>query len=318
MSRVRRRFLLAALPGFAVVSAPAGAQAPALRLGTATAGGGFPVYGAALIKALRFVDPTLEIDEVNTKGSTENVPLLEEGKLDLALVQGEVAQELFSGAGRPPTALKVVTAMYASPGMFVVRADSRYRRIADLKGQPIAWGARGSGLVILGRTVVDGLGFDPEKDFEPVYLDRAGDGPAMVLDGQVAALWGGGVRWPGFVAVANSPTGARFLVPDAAGIDRILAKFGFLRRLTVPAGMYRGQADALLTVGSWSFVLARPGLPDSVGHRLAVALNKVERLRLEAKQLSETTAQNTLAALPGPGTLQPGVEAYFREIGLLS
>ena len=82
--------------------------------------------------------------------------------------------------------------------------------------------------------------------------------------------------------------------------------------------MYRGQADALPTVGSWSFVLARPGLPDSVGHRLAVALNKVERLRLEAKQLSETTAQNTLAALPGPGTLQPGVEAYFREIGLLS
>ena len=299
------------------MNTPAGAQTPPLRLGTATAGGGFPVYGAAFISALRIADPTLEIEEVNTKGSTENVPLLEEGKLDLALVQGEVAQEIFAGAGRPPTALKVVTAMYASPGMFVVRADSRYRRITDLKGQPIAWGARGSGLVILGRTVVAGIGLDPEKDFESVYLDRAGDGPAMVIDGQVAALWGGGVRWPGFVAVANSPTGARFLVPDAGEIDRILAKYGFLRRLAVPAGMYRGQTDPLPTVGSWSFVLARSELPDSVGHRLAAALNKVERLRLETKQLSETTAKNTLAALPRPGTLQPGVEAYYREIGLL-
>lgn len=317
MSRLRRRSLLATLPGLALVNGPMAAQELPLRLGTATAGGGFPVYGAAFIKAIKIADPTLEIDEVNTKGSTENVPLLEDGKLDLALVQGEVVQEVFAGAGRPPTALKVVTAMYASPGMFVVRADSRYRRITDLKGQPIAWGARGSGLVILGRNVVAGLGLDATKDFEPVYLDRAGDGPVMVIDGQVAALWGGGVRWPGFVAVANSPVGARFLVPDADEIDRILAKHGFLRRLSVPAGMYRGQAESLQTVGSWSFVLARPGFPDSVGRRLAAALNKVERLRLEAKQLSETTARNTLAALPRPGTLQPGVEAFYKEAGLL-
>ncbi len=311
-----RRSLLASLPGLALVSAPAVA-ATSLRLGTATPGGGFPVYGAAFVSAIKGADSTFQIEEVNTKGSTENVPLLEEGKLDLALVQGEVAQEVFAGAGRPPTAHKVVTAMYASPGMFVVRGDSRYRRIAELKGQPIAWGARGSGLVILGRTVVDGIGLDPEKDFHSVYLDRAGDGPAMVLDGQVAALWGGGVRWPGFVAVSNSPAGARFLVPDAGEIDRILAKHGFLRRLTVPAGMYRSQTEPLLTVGSWSFVLARPGLPDNVGYRLAAALSKVERLGLQSKQLSETTAKNTLAALPRPGTLQPGVEAYYKEIGLL-
>ncbi len=311
-----RRSLLAALPGLALVSAPAVAAMP-LKLGTATPGGGFPVYGAAFVNAIKGADPTFQIEEVNTKGSTENVPLLEEGKLDLALVQGEVAQEVFAGTGRPPTALKVVTAMYASPGMFVVRGDSRYRRIAELKGQPIAWGARGSGLVILGRTVVDGIGLDPEKDFHSVYLDRAGDGPAMVLDGQVAALWGGGVRWPGFVAVSNSPAGARFLVPDAAEIDRIVAKYGFLRRLTVPAGMYRSQTEPLPTVGSWSFVLARPGLPDNVGYRLAAALNKVERLGLQSKQLLETTAKNTLAALPRPGTLQPGVEAYYKEIGLL-
>ena len=106
-------------------------------------------------------------------------------------------------------------------------------------------------------------------------------------------------------------------MPDSGEIARIQAKYGFLRRLTVPAGMYRGQGEPLETVGSWSFVLARPGFPDSVGHRLAAALIKVERLHLESKQLSETTARNTLAALPRPGALQPGVETYYREIGLL-
>jgi TRAP transporter TAXI family solute receptor len=317
MPFLQRRPLLASLPGLAFMSATAAAQSPPLKLGTATPGGGFPVYGAAFIKAIKAHDPTLVIDEVNTKGSTENVPLLEAGELDLALVQGEVVQEIFSRASRPPTALKVVTAMYASPGMFVVRADSPYRRIADLKGRPVAWGARGSGLVILGRYVVGGVGFDAEKDFEPVYLDRAGDGPAMVIDGRVAALWGGGARWPGFVAVANAPGGARFVVPDAAEIDRILAKYGFLKRITVPAGMLRGQSAAMPTVGSWSFVLARPGFDEAIGYRLAAALHKAERADVPSEQLVETTAKNTLDALPAPGSLQPGVARYDKEVGLM-
>ena len=64
-----------------------------IRLGTATPGGGFPVYGAAFVEAVRRVDRGLEIEPINTKGSTENVPMLEAGTLDIALVQGEVVHE---------------------------------------------------------------------------------------------------------------------------------------------------------------------------------------------------------------------------------
>ncbi|MBX9696421.1 MAG: glycosyltransferase, partial [Cyanobacteria bacterium] len=42
-----------------------------------------------------------------------------------------------------------------------------------------------------------------------VFLDAAGDGPAMVTDGRVAALWGGGIGWPGFTAVMQA--GGRFV-----------------------------------------------------------------------------------------------------------
>ncbi len=179
-----------------------------IRLGTATPGGGFPVYGAAFVEGVRRFDPTLQIEAINTRGSTENVPMLEAGTLDIALVQGEVVHESLQGIGRAPADLRVLTAMYPTAGMFVVRADSPYRTIADLRGQSIAWGAGGSGLVILGRYAMDGLGLDAAKDFRPIYLERAGDGPAMVLDGRVAALWGGGNGWPGFVTMANSRDGA--------------------------------------------------------------------------------------------------------------
>ena len=68
--------------------------------------------------------PALEIEAINTKGSTENVPRLEAGTLDIALVQGEVVHESLAGVGRPPANLKIITAMYPTAGMFVVRADS--------------------------------------------------------------------------------------------------------------------------------------------------------------------------------------------------
>jgi hypothetical protein len=288
-----------------------------VSLGTATPGGGFPLYGAAVIDALREVDPSLTIEPRNTKGSTENVPLLEAGRLDLGLVQGEVAYEALSGIGRPPANLKILAAMYSTPGMFVVRADSPARSIGDLRGRPVAFGAAGSGLVILARYVLDGIDLDRDADFTAVYLDKAGDGPAMVLDGRVAALWGGGIGWPGFATVAGSPAGGRFIAPDASEQARIRAKHAFLKPLTIAANSYPGQTAPISSVGSWSFILARPTLADEAAYRLARALHKGEAaLGRRLAQARETTAANTAAAAPHPDLIHPGAQRYLREIGV--
>src|SRR5439155_23897797 len=106
-----------------------------ISLGTATPGGGFPVYGNAFAEILNAADPALSIEPRNTKGSNENIPLLEADQLDIALVAGEPSYEAFMGIGRAATKLKILTAMYSSPGMFVVRADSAYKTIRDLVGQ---------------------------------------------------------------------------------------------------------------------------------------------------------------------------------------
>ena len=290
----------------------------AIVLGTATPGGGFPVYGDAVAATINEIDPSLNVQTRNTKGSTENVPMLEAGQLDLALVQGEVAYEALSGVGRAPADLKILAAMYSTAGMFVVRADSPARTIMDLKGKPVAFGARGSGLVILARYVLDGLGLDQQRDFQAIFLDQAGDGPKMVMDGRAAALWGGGLGWPGFTAMARSEGGARFIAPDADGIARIQAKHPFLKRLTVAANSYPGQTAPIESVGSWSFIMARPSLPEDVAHRLARALHRGESaLAARLPAARETTAANTVAAAPRPELIHAGVQRYLKEIGLL-
>jgi uncharacterized protein len=294
-------------------------QQTRIALGTATPGGGFPLYGNIFAEVLNAADPSLSIEPRNTKGSNENIPLLEKGELDIALVAGEPSYEAFMGlAGRPKTNAKILTAMYSSPGMFVVRADSPYKTISDLVGQPVAFGAKGSGLPILSRYVLDGLGLKQDEDFKSIYLDRAGDGPAMVLDGRAAALWGAGIGWPGFAVVASSPSGARFIAPDANEIARIRARHAFLKPLTVPAGSYPGQTTVIDSVGSWSFVLTRDNLPEDVAYHLARALHASEAVLCQKlAQACETTAANTVRAAPDVALIHPGVMRYLREIGMV-
>jgi TRAP transporter TAXI family solute receptor len=287
-----------------------------VTLATATPGGGFPVFGQAFAEAIHATDPSLEIQQRNTKGSTENVPLLERGEVDLGLVQGEVAYEALTGVGRAPAHLTILTAMYSTAGMFVVRGDSPYRSIADLRGQPVAFGARGSGLVILARYVLDALGLDQQRDFQAIFLDAAGDGPKMVMDGRAAALWGGGIGWPGFVTLAQA--GGRFIAPTAEEIERIRAKHALLKPLTIPAGSYPGQNAAIDSVGSWSFVMARPTLSDDVAYRLARALHRGEAdIARRLPQASETTAANTSTAVPRADLIHPGAARYLTEIRVL-
>jgi uncharacterized protein len=296
---------------------PTATQKTTIRLGTATPGGGFPLYGNAFAEVMNAADPTLVIEPRNTKGSNENIPLLETGQLDIGLVAGEPAYEAFMGIGRPRTNIKILTAIYSNPGMFVVRADSPYKTIHDLVGQPIAFGAKGSGLPILSRYMLDGLGLKQDEDFKSIYLDHAGDGPPMVLDGRAAALWGAGIGWPGFSAMAASPGGARFIAPDAAEIARIRAKHTFLKPLTIPAGSYPNQSEPIHSVGSWSFVLVRADLDDDTAYRLARNIHGIEtEFCKKLAQACETTAANTYAAAPSPELIHPGVLRYLREIGV--
>jgi TRAP transporter TAXI family solute receptor len=207
--------------------------------------------------------------------------------------------------------------MYPTAGMFVVRADSPYRTIQDLKGKPIGWGARASGFITQAGSILDALGLDRDRDFQAIYLERAGDGPAMLRDGRVAALWGGGLGYPSFIEAAKAPGGARFVAPSPAEIERILARHPQMKAVTVPANSYAGQSQPIASVGSWSFVFARPDLPDDIAYRVARALHRGEaRFAARLPQAQASTAANTYTAVADRGHIHAGTLRYLREAGV--
>jgi len=296
-----------------LASAPSAQAREPLRLvlATATPGGGFPAYGAALAAALREVDPDLTLELRASQGSTENLVLLREGKVDLGLVQGEYAYEALDRQGEP--ALTVVAPVYAAPGLFVVPADSPVRTIDDLRGQPVALGTKSSGLTAMGRTVLRGAGLDPERDIRPILLDHAGDGPAMVRDGRAAALWGGGTGWPGFRTMAEGPGGARFVGPSAPAIAAILAASPSLRRMTVAPNTFPGQAEAIDTVGSWSFVLGKPGLDPVAVSRFVAAIDRAKPALARRLPHERPSDPRDLSDAVPADWLHPATAAFLRN-----
>ena len=280
----------------------------ALILGTATPGGGFPLYGAAFAEIVNAQEPRVRIETRNTKGSTENVPLLEEGKLDLALVAGEIAS---AALAKPGTRLRIVAAMYSSPGMLIVRGDSPYRGLSDLRGKTVVMGTQASGVTALGRTVLDSL----QVEVKPIFLEKAADGPPMLMDGRADALWGAGVGWPAFATLAKQ--GGRFIGPTPEEVKTILAKNPALQAVTLPAKSYPGQDAPLPSVGSWSYVLATDKLKEDTAFVLARAIHAAEaQFAARLEQARETTMVNTMAAAPRPDLLHPGVRRYLREAKL--
>lgn len=283
-------------------SAPTTAADAPLVLATSTPGGGFALYGQTLADIINRQSGRAMLQARPSRGTEENLTLLRDRHVDAALIQGTSAGEILQAGESQP--LRILFAMYPSPGLLAVPAASPAKRFEDLIGQPIVFGVRSSGLVTLARQVFGGLDLDIDKDFQARYVNRAADAPPLVLSGQARGLWGAGEGWPGFLTLSQSPAKARFLAPSPVQIRRILARYPLLKAMEVAPGAYDGITAPLPTVGSVNLILVHRDLPED---RAASLLNALEAAGAELgdalPQGRFSTRANTLASAPSPALL---------------
>ena len=119
------------------------------------------------------------------------------------------------------------------------------------------------------------------------------------------------------VVVAAAISGAG----QSAGANRLDGKLRTNQvQVLATHNSYHIQQDApIQSLGSWSFIMARPGLSDDAAYRVAKALHQAEAgIAQRLAQGKETTAANTAAAAPRAELIHPGVRRYLGELGLLT
>jgi TRAP-type uncharacterized transport system substrate-binding protein len=148
-----------------------------------------------------------KVERVPTQGSADNVRLLREGRVDLALVQGGVPSAM--GTER----LVSLGQVFFEPAwVFVRRGQQGGSPVQALRGQAVAVGPEGSGtrLLAFGLLAANGLGADAIQAV-PLVGDQAAD---ALVNGQVQAA----------VFVAARPTAAINRLIRTEGIE--LLNFG--------------------------------------------------------------------------------------------
>ncbi|MGV3741572.1 MAG: TAXI family TRAP transporter solute-binding subunit [Burkholderiaceae bacterium] len=235
------------------------------RQGYAIAAG--PEYGQYLRFARALDEPGgLRMTALVTLGGEENLELLRQEKVQIALAQADSALAAYDGSGAfkargPARTLRAVGSMFPEAVHVIVRADSGLASVENLRGRSVAVGPLGSAsrTTVLRVLEAHGLSLSDVKARDLGLSDalvalRQGKVDAVL---QVIGIPADRVR-DALTAVPMkllplSPRAIAQLSTDDTGL------FAF----TIPAGSYPGQNRDVRTVATAAVLLVGPDLSDA-------------------------------------------------------
>jgi len=299
-------------------------------LATATTGGTYYPVGVALATLTKVkLQPKdkISMSAITSAGSGENVKLLREDEAQFAILQGLYGAWAWNGTGKvaadgPQKELRSVSMLWQNVEHFVV--DSEFAKtgnaddLKNLKGKKFSIGKRNSGTEGSGRTILDGLGIEPDTSFDLVYMgyNPSADalqngtisgmnipaGPPVAAITRVAAALEGKIRILDFtdeqMAEANK----------AAGLD-------LWTRYTIPEGTYPGQAKVIETMAQPNFLAVRSDVEDESVYLITKTIyENLPFLQGIHKATKAMALQKAINGLPFP--LHAGAVRYYEEVGL--
>jgi len=129
-----------------------------IRIGSGSILKGYYSIGLDLCKTFTLADKNVKCIVVPTSGGVENLRLLQAGKLDLALVQSNVALEAFEGSGyfantEKMQEMRQVLNLYDEVFTVMVQDQSKIKIFADIEGHKISNGSPHSSSAITYNTI---------------------------------------------------------------------------------------------------------------------------------------------------------------------
>lgn len=117
-----------------------------IKIGSGAILKGYYPIGLKICNFITASNSNTECYVVPTKGSVENLRLLREGKIDLALIQSNIAIEAFEGIGHfieeePMKDLHQVLTLHDEAFTVIARDDNKIKVFADINGKKISNGA---------------------------------------------------------------------------------------------------------------------------------------------------------------------------------
>ena len=286
---------------------------PTVRIGTASAGGTYHVYGGGLAALIR---SELEVDALPeaTGGPLHNLMLIQEGLAQIGMATMGPAED--SWHGKSPAApgiemrnVRAAFPMYQTPFQIVALEASGIRSLADLAGKRVGVGPMGGTCATYWPPFFEALGIG---DVRVQYGNANELGRFVGMRLIDAFAFCAGLPIPVFLELEQRHA-VTFFALDAQQSATLVERFP-VSVYEIAAGTYASQREAQHSVAMWNFAIVHKDLPGSFVHELMkLALDDNERMRRIHAAARETLAENWKHN--SVIWFHPGAIRYYEEQG---
>jgi len=310
-------FALLLCVGMNVFALDAGAQ-ERVRFATGGTAGVYYAFGSAVGGV--FKERTgIPITVQSTGASRANILLVNEGEVEMALVQNDVMDYAWRGVNLFEKDGKITTfssmaGIYPETCQIITTAGTGIKSVADFRGKSVSVGDAGSGVEFNAAQIMEAYGLT-FNDIKKQNLSFAASADAL-RDGRIDAFFvTAGTPTPAIVDLAMARDVVVLPVSDA-DLSRLTQRYPFYSRDIIPAGTYKGMTAPVPTVAVKAAFIVSNKLSEATVYQLTRALfvhrDQIAQAHFRGNDISGPNAVDGISV-----PFHPGAARYLKEIGAL-
>ncbi len=287
-----------------------------LPMGTVSTTGTFYPLGFACANIITFRNPGIDIMALSTKGSLNNIRLLKEREVKLAIVQSDIffyaINKMKKFTDEDHSDLRALLSLFPEVVQIVLPADAKINSIKDLKGKRVILGSKGSGNLSTALAVLSCFDID-ETNITPGYLS---------YDGAISSMENR--EFDAFFLVAGLPTKVyrelekrmklKILTLDTTEVKTICDKYNYFSSASIPAGTYEKYKQPVNTVALKALLIANTDLSDENAFNIVKTIfDNISYLKKMHPRAEDISFEFFKDAIPD-GFLHKGSEKYYDQI----
>lgn len=317
---IKKSFAAAVLSTIAFIP---GVQAQEfLTIGTGGVTGVYYPAGGGICRLLNQDREThgLRCNVESTGGSVYNINTMRSGELDLGVAQSDQQYNAVNGQGAFESAgkfeeLRSVFSIYTEAFTIVARTDANINTFDDLKNKRVNIGEPGSGQRATMEVLMDAKGWE-RSDFRLASELKAAEQAQALCDNKIDAMIYFVGHPNGAIKEATTSCDTNLVNVNDEVIQKLVEDTPYYVSYDVPAGMYRGNDEAVTTLGAKATVVASSKTSDeTIYYTVKSVFENLDTFRRLHPGFAGIQKQDMLEGNTAP--LHDGAVKYYKEAGLM-
>lgn len=257
----------------------------------------------------------------STGGSIYNLNALNQGNLDLAVVQSDWQYHSYNGTGpfakgEPRKNLRTLFSIHTEVFTVAVRPDSGIKNLDDLVNKRVNIGNPGSGNRATMEVIMKAKGWN-KNSFKLASELKASEQPQAICDNKIDAMVYAAGQPNGVIQEVTTSCKAKLINIVDNTVKKIVKDHSYYAYADIPGGMYIGNPDDINSFGVKATFVTTADLDDQVAYEIVKAVFDNFESFKTLHPVFQTLTPKDLVYGGNTAPLHKGAKRYFLEKGLI-